>query len=162
MPRPRPAPAIAVVARGIAGTWRVAAQVAARLPDGGVVALQGGLGAGKTTFVQGLARALGIRRPVTSPTFTLVGEYQGTRLRLVHVDLYRLRAPDDLDAIGFEEYLERGALLAIEWPERAGDWIPAEAVRVALRPGADLRTRRIEVRYPAGMTPPARCRQVRR
>ena len=84
------------VARGIAATWRVARGVAERLPRGGVVALQGELGAGKTTFVQGLARALGIRRPVTSPTFTLVGEYAGTRLRLVHMDLYRLRTPDDL------------------------------------------------------------------
>lgn len=134
------------VARGIPATWRVAARVAAQLPQGGVVALQGELGAGKTTFVQGLARALGITRPVTSPTFTVVSEYAGTSLLLVHMDLYRLRTPDDLLVIGFLEYLERGALVAVEWPERAGDLMPASAVWVELSLTADPRARRIRVR----------------
>lgn len=136
------------VARGIAATWRVARDVAERLPCGGVVALQGELGAGKTTFVQGLARALGIRRPVTSPTFTLVGEYAGTSLRLVHMDLYRLRTPDDLLATGFAEYAESGALVAVEWPERAAGLLPPDAVRVRIELTGDPRVRRIAVRFP--------------
>ena len=132
--------------RSVPATWRVAAQLAAQLPDGGVVALQGELGAGKTTFVQGLARTLGIDRPITSPTFTLVGEYAGHGLPLVHMDLYRLHSPDDLLAIGFSEYLERRALVAIEWPERAGDLLPGDAIRVNIRLAPDARTRIIEVR----------------
>jgi len=133
-------------ARGVPATWRVAEQVASRLPDGGVIALQGEMGAGKTTFVQGLARALGIQRPVTSPTFTLVSEYAGGRLRLVHMDLYRLREPDDLLAIGFQDYLERGSLIAVEWPERAGDLLPPGTLWVSLTLAAHARTRHIQVR----------------
>lgn len=132
-------------ARGIPATWRVAARVAAMLPEGGVLALQGELGAGKTTFVQGLARALGIRRPVTSPTFTLVSEYTGGARPLVHMDLYRLRNPDDLLAIGFQDYLDRGSLVAIEWPERAGDLLPKDTLWVSLTLVSDPRTRRIRV-----------------
>jgi tRNA threonylcarbamoyladenosine biosynthesis protein TsaE len=132
-------------ARSVPATWRLAAQLAARLPNGGVVALQGELGAGKTTFVQGLARALGITRPVTSPTFTLVGEYPGDHLLLVHMDLYRLRSPDDLLTIGFPEYLERKALVAVEWPERAGDLLPPETIWVTITLTADARTRHIEI-----------------
>jgi tRNA threonylcarbamoyladenosine biosynthesis protein TsaE len=124
----------------------VAAQVAARLPQGGVVALQGELGAGKTTFVQGMARALGITRPVTSPTFTLVGEYPGGSMLLVHMDLFRLRSPDDLLTIGFQEYLDRRALMAVEWPERAGDLMPPGTIWVGITLTANARTRRIEVR----------------
>jgi len=132
--------------RGVRETWQVAEEVARLLPRGGVVALSGELGAGKTTFVQGLARALGIHRPVTSPTFTLVGEYEGAGTRrLVHMDLYRIRTPDDLLAIGFAEYLETGALVAIEWPERGGDLIPDDAVRVSLRATDDPDTRLIRI-----------------
>lgn len=150
-------------ARGIPATWRVAARVAAMLPAGGVVALQGELGAGKTTFVQGLARALGIRRPVTSPTFTLVSEYAGGALRLVHMDLYRLRDPDDLLAIGFHDYLGRGSLVAVEWPERAGDLLPTGTLWVTLALVSDPRTRQIRVHphrpTPSDQTPdPARTR----
>ena len=132
--------------RGVPATWRLAAQLAAQLPDGGVVALQGELGAGKTTFVQGLARALGITRPVTSPTFTLVGEDPGDRLLLVHMDLFRLRSPDDLLTIGFQEYLDRKALIAVEWPERAGDLLPQETIWVKITLTQEEKTRVIEVR----------------
>jgi len=132
--------------RSVPATWRLAAELAARLPHGGVIALQGELGAGKTTFVQGLARALGITRPATSPTFTLVGEYPGERMLLVHMDLYRLRSPDDLLTIGFQEYLERKALVAVEWPERAADLLPPETIWVNITLTANARTRRFEVR----------------
>ncbi len=141
---PCPPPRLLTV-RGIAATWRVAAQVVADLPRGGVVALQGELGAGKTTFVQGMAQALGIQRPVTSPTFTLCGEYASGRQLLVHMDLYRLRTPDDLLTIGFQEYLDRQALMAIEWPERAGDLLPPATIWVRITLTANAHTRHIRV-----------------
>ena len=96
--------------------------------------------------MQGLARALGITRPVTSPTFTLVGEYPGHQLLLVHMDLFRLRSPDDLLTIGFQEYLDRKALLAVEWPERAGDLLPPDTIWIKITLTADEQTRHIEVR----------------
>jgi len=120
----------------LSGTFALAAALADRLRPGSVIALSGDLGLGKTAFVQGLARALGIRRPVTSPTFTLVQEYPLPDGRLlVHMDLYRLAGEDALLEIGFQEYLDRGAIVAVEWPERAGGLIPADAFRVLLEPG---------------------------
>lgn len=113
---------------------RLAARLAARLVPGSVVALHGELGAGKTTFVQALAAALGVRQPVTSPTFALAAEYRLPDGGLfVHMDLFRLRAAADLEAIGFQEYLEQGAMVAIEWPERAGDLLPEHAMHVRIR-----------------------------
>lgn len=126
-------------------TWRVAAEVAALLKPGTVLALWGDLGAGKTTFVQGLGFALGVKRPVTSPTFTLSTEYATPRFKLVHMDLYRLNGPDDLLTIGFPEYLETGAVVAVEWPERAGDLIPPDAVHVRFALTDEAETRRIDV-----------------
>lgn len=147
-------------AHSVMETWQVAATVADWLPAGGVVALSGELGAGKTTFVQGLARALGVQRPVTSPTFTLVGEYRGScQRRLIHMDLFRLTNPDDLLVIGFADYLENHAVVAIEWPERAGDLIPEDAVRVELRiaKDPDVRLIRISSARPLPSGPPARA-----
>lgn len=131
--------------RSVEETWQVAAEVAKRLSPGAVVALHGDLGAGKTTFVQGLGFALGLRRPVTSPTFTLSTEYQTPAFKLVHMDLYRLSGPDDLLTIGYPEYLESGAVVAVEWPERAGDLIPADALHVRFALTDDPETRVIEV-----------------
>ena len=111
-------------------TWQVAEELAAALKPGDVVALEGDLGAGKTTFVQGLGRALGIRRPLTSPTFTISVEYKTPRFTFVHMDLYRLTGPDDLLAIGYPEYLETGAVVCVEWPDRAGNLIPPDAWHV--------------------------------
>lgn len=91
------------------------------LPAGTVVAYQGGLGAGKTAFTRGLARGLGCREPVTSPTYTIVNEYLSGRLPLFHFDMYRLRSSDDLWDIGWEDYLERGGICAVEWSENAAD-----------------------------------------
>jgi tRNA threonylcarbamoyladenosine biosynthesis protein TsaE len=141
------------IVHSLSDTWRLAADVTALLPRGGVIALSGDLGAGKTAFVQGVARALGIARPVTSPTFTLVGDYAGPGGRLVHMDLYRMTGPDDLLTIGFPDYLESGAIVAVEWPERAGDLIPPDAVQVALTLLPDRASRRIVIR-----TPPATAR----
>lgn len=126
-------------------TWRVAAEVAEQLMPGMVLALTGDLGAGKTTFMQGVAFALGIKRPITSPTFTLCQEYDTPRFKLVHMDLYRLNGPDDLLTIGFPEHLESGAVVAVEWPERGGDLIPPDALHITLTLSDDAETRTIEI-----------------
>ena len=123
----------------------MAAEVAALLKPGTVIALHGDLGAGKTAFVQGLGFALGLRRPVTSPTFTLSTEYSTPLFKLVHMALYRLTGPDDLLTIGYPEYLETGAVVAVEWPERAGDLIPPDAIHVHFALTDDPETRVITV-----------------
>jgi tRNA threonylcarbamoyladenosine biosynthesis protein TsaE len=127
---------------GVEGTWEVARRFAAELKPGDVVCLEGDLGAGKTTFTQGLAVALGAKRAVTSPTFCIVVEHPTERMLLVHMDLYRLHDEDDVLTIGWEDYLSRGAALLVEWPDRAGDLIPANAwhVRFTLGEGEDART----------------------
>lgn len=87
------------------------------LPAGTVIAYRGDLGAGKTAFTRGLARGLGIADPVTSPTYTIVNEYLSGRVPLFHFDMYRLRSADDLFDIGWDDYLERGGICAVEWSE---------------------------------------------
>jgi tRNA threonylcarbamoyladenosine biosynthesis protein TsaE len=86
--------------------------------NGWVIALSGELGAGKTQFVKGLARGLGISARVHSPTFTLVNEYGGGRLKLFHLDLYRLETPKQIASAGIEEFLQPGGISVIEWAER--------------------------------------------
>ena len=88
-----------------------------QLQPGTVLAYRGDLGAGKTAFTRGLARGLGILDPVTSPTYTIVNEYLSGRLPLFHFDMYRLRSADDLFDIGWDDYLERGGVCAVEWSE---------------------------------------------
>ena len=87
------------------------------LPAGAILAYEGDLGAGKTAFTRGLARGLGYNEPVTSPTYTIVNEYLGGRLPLFHFDMYRLRSADDLWDIGWEDYLDRNGICAVEWSE---------------------------------------------
>ncbi len=118
-------------------TWALARRFAAELKPGDVVCLEGDLGAGKTTFTQGLAAALGVKGRVTSPTFCIVQEHAAAETGaggidlLVHMDLYRLQGEDDVLAIGWEDYLARGAVLVVEWPERAGELIPPSARHIA-------------------------------
>ena len=105
-----------------------------------MVALSGDLGAGKTCFVQGAARALGVREPVTSPTFVLVHEYQGDH-RVVHLDVYRLGNLQELTDLGFEELLEPGSIAFIEWGDAVRPLLPTERLDVVLRaPGENERT----------------------
>lgn len=92
-----------------------------RLRGGEIIAYIGGLGAGKTAFTRGLARGLGISVRVTSPTYTIVNEYLGGRLPLFHFDMYRLESEDDLFDIGWEDYLLRGGVCAVEWSENVSD-----------------------------------------
>lgn len=105
------------------------------LTAGAVVAFTGDLGAGKTAFVRGMARGLGCEGRVTSPTFTIVNEYEGGRLPLFHFDLYRLGGSDELFDIGWEDYLGRGGVCAVEWSERVEDALDGDTVRVELRRG---------------------------
>ena len=99
--------------------------LASRLRIGDVVMLHGDLGAGKTTFTQGVAAGLGIDSPVQSPTFTLVREHDARHMRMYHLDLYRLDDPAELEDIGYEVYINpQDGVSLIEWPERAGDWLP--------------------------------------
>ncbi len=91
------------------------------LTPGTVIAYRGDLGAGKTAFTRGLARGLGCKELVTSPTYTIVNEYLGGRLPLFHFDMYRLESSDDLFDIGWEDYLERGGVCAVEWSENVAD-----------------------------------------
>jgi tRNA threonylcarbamoyladenosine biosynthesis protein TsaE len=104
-----------------------------------VIGLSGDLGAGKTQFVRGLARGLGVVTRVHSPTFTLVNEYGGGRLKLFHLDLYRLETPEQLQSAGIEEFLSPAGVAVIEWAERleAGGWLPA--------PGKNFISVRIEI-----------------
>lgn len=106
-------------------------QWAERLRGGGVIALFGELGAGKTTFVKGVAAALGIpEHAVSSPTFTYLHIYEGSSF-LYHFDLYRMRGPEDFFALGFDEYLACG-VVCIEWAERLGMMLPEGAIRLQL------------------------------
>ena len=130
--------------KGVEETWEVAKAFAAELKPGDIVCLEGDLGAGKTTFTQGLAASIGAKRAVTSPTFCLVVEHPTDRFLLVHMDLYRLHDADDVLTIGWEDYLARGAVLFVEWPDRAGDLIPATARHVVFTLGADEDSRVIE------------------
>ena len=91
------------------------------IKKGTVIAYRGDLGAGKTAFTRGLARGLGCTEIVTSPTYTIVNEYLGGRIPLFHFDMYRLRSSDDLWDIGWEDYLERGGICAVEWSENVED-----------------------------------------
>ena len=98
-------------------TEAIGAALGKSLTSGTVIAYQGDLGAGKTAFTRGLARGLGCMESVTSPTYTIVNEYLSGRLPLFHFDMYRLRSADDLWGIGWDDYLDRGGVCAVEWSE---------------------------------------------
>ena len=143
--------------KSVEETWELAKKLAAELRPGDVVCLEGDLGAGKTTFTQGLAAALGVPGRVTSPTFCIVQEHRASadpqpptsNLQppfLVHMDLYRLHGEDDVIAIGWEDFLAEGAILVVEWPERAGTLIPDDAKHVVFTHLDGEESRRIEFR----------------
>ena len=121
--------------RSVEETEQLGQALAEHLGPGAVVAFTGDLGAGKTAFVRGLARGLGIPDRVTSPTFTIVNEYEGGRLPLFHFDMYRLASSEELFDIGWEDYLARGGVCAVEWSENIADALEGDLVRVDLRRG---------------------------
>ena len=120
------------VSHSEAETEDLGRRLAAALGPGAVVAYRGDLGLGKTAFTRGLARGLGYQGRVTSPTFTIVNEYEGTGLPLFHFDMYRLEGPEDLFGIGWEDYLDRGGVCAVEWSERVEEALPEDAVTVTI------------------------------
>ena len=113
-------------------TEKIGAAVGKIIPAGTVLAYRGDLGAGKTAFTRGLARGLGFKEAVTSPTYTIVNEYLGGRLPLFHFDMYRLSSADDLFDIGWEDYLDRGGVCAVEWSENVREALPPDAVTVTI------------------------------
>ncbi|MBE7016782.1 MAG: tRNA (adenosine(37)-N6)-threonylcarbamoyltransferase complex ATPase subunit type 1 TsaE [Ruminococcaceae bacterium] len=117
-------------------TEQVGAEFAANLPGGSVVAFYGDLGAGKTAFVRGMARGMGIDSRVNSPTFTIVNEYIGER-ELYHFDMYRLGSADELFDIGWEDYLSRGGVCAVEWSENVSDAFEGDEITVKIEKVSD-------------------------
>ncbi len=133
-------------------TELLAARLGARLTPGTVIAYRGPLGAGKTAFTRGLARGLGVREPVTSPTYTIVNEYLTGRMPLFHFDMYRLGSVDELFDIGWEDYLDRGGVCAVEWSENVAEALDG-AVTVTIEiTGPE--TRRITVEGGLGLAAP--------
>jgi tRNA threonylcarbamoyladenosine biosynthesis protein TsaE len=117
-------------------TRRIGERIGTRLQSGAIVLLRGPLGAGKTVLAKGVASGLGIDDVVTSPTYTIVSEYEG-RLRLNHIDLYRISGEEEYVNLGLEELLYADAVSLVEWPERAGAPIPGATATVELRIRAD-------------------------
>ena len=120
--------------KSVSDTEAFGERLAPRLRPGCVLAFTGSLGMGKTALTRGLARGLGCRGRVTSPTFTIVNEYDGA-LPLFHFDLYRLASSDELYGIGWDDYLARGGVCAVEWSERAADALPPDTVTVDIARG---------------------------
>ena len=117
----------------------LAEEFARALPADTTLALHGDLGVGKTTFVQGLARGLGVTDPVTSPTFNIFTLYKGASRTLVHMDAYRLESDRQIDALMLEDFLVSPWILAVEWPEKIAAWIPANALHLDLGITTDQR-----------------------
>lgn len=126
-------------------TEALGSRLGERLKPGTVIAYTGDLGAGKTAFTRGLARGLGISGQVTSPTFTIVNEYEGGRLPLFHFDMYRLGSADELFDIGWEDYLARGGVCAVEWSENVDEALEEDTIRVDIRRGENDHQRVITI-----------------
>ena len=124
-------------------TENIGAAFAKDLKGGSVVAMYGDLGAGKTAFVRGMARGMGLDAHVSSPTFTIVNVYPGER-ELIHFDMYRLASADELFDIGWEDYLNRGAVCAVEWSENVRDAFFGDEINVTIEKISDC-SRRITI-----------------
>jgi tRNA threonylcarbamoyladenosine biosynthesis protein TsaE len=124
-------------------TEAVGVALARVLTPGAVIAYRGDLGAGKTAFTRGLARGLGVKESVTSPTYTIVNEYLSGSMPLFHFDMYRLGSEDELFDIGWEDYLERGGVCAVEWSENVWGAMEDAVIVTISRLGED--TRKIEI-----------------
>ena len=127
-----------------AETESIGVALGQRLKPGTVIAYRGDLGAGKTAFTRGLARGLGCREIVTSPTYTIVNEYLGGRIPLFHFDMYRLRSSDDLWEIGWDDYLVRGGVCGVEWRENVDDAMEDPIIITIEKTGEESRRITIE------------------
>lgn len=126
---------VSFVTKSAAETEELAAQIAKKLMPGTVIAFFGGMGMGKTAFTRGLARGLGLDSHVSSPTFAIVNDYGGNP-PLVHFDMYRVTSWEDLYTTGFYDYMDMGAILAVEWSENIENAIPENAVRITIEQGS--------------------------
>lgn len=132
-----------VTTSSAAATRKLAKKLGAILPADSTIALHGDLGSGKTTFVAGLASAWEIEGPVTSPTFNLFTIHKGSRM-LVHLDAYRLKSSEDMDALMIGEFLKSPWCIAVEWPENVAEWLPKDALHIELKDsGKGTRTIRL-------------------
>jgi tRNA threonylcarbamoyladenosine biosynthesis protein TsaE len=122
-----------IVSHGAEQTRRLGSHLGGLLKAGDLVLLEGEFGSGKTTLTQGIAHGLGINaRYVNSPTFTLINEHRGGRVRLYHIDLYRLEGDEQVATLGLDDYLEGDGVTVIEWPGEAAHWLPEEYLLVRL------------------------------
>lgn len=129
----------------VAQTERIAADLAKRLRGGECIALEGDLGAGKTQFVRGIVRGLGGEgRAVSSPTYVLLNVYDTPRMRVFHLDAYRVSGAEDFEGIGFEELLEQGGVVVVEWASRVKTLLPADCTHVRIETVSPT-SRRIEI-----------------
>ena len=145
--------------RGPGETRRLGGRLGRLLRPGDTVLLSGDLGAGKTVFVQGIARGMGFEGSVSSKSFVLMGEYQGRDCRLYHADLYRLEAPEQAEELAVDEYCAGGVLVA-EWPERAPHVVPPDRLEVRFAVTGE-RSRRLTLEA-AGERPRALLERLRR
>ena len=125
-------------------TKELGSRMAASVGKGTVISLRGSLGAGKTVFAKGFAEGLGITEAIVSPTFTLVQEYEG-RMKMYHLDLYRLSGEDEFESMGGEDFLYSDGVTLIEWSEKIEDMLPDDTVFISITINEDL-TRRIEIK----------------
>ena len=135
------------ISNSAADTKKIAAELVNTLNPGSVICMYGDLGAGKTAFVQGMAAALGIDEPVTSPTFTIVNEYYG-KMPLYHFDVYRIGSSDEMFEIGFDEYIDGDGISVIEWAELIEDILPEDRINITIlinmEKGEDYREIKVE------------------
>lgn len=124
---------VAVTTTCASQTETLGEQLAKSLFPGAVLAFTGGLGAGKTTFTRGLARGLGVTGRVTSPTYTIVNEYDQIPIPFIHFDMYRIGSSQELFELGWDDYLEQGAIIAVEWAENIKDFLPADTIWVDIQ-----------------------------
>ena len=137
-----------IIAESVEETITIGKKLGALVNSGDIVCLTGDLGTGKTHFVKGFAKGLNIEEYITSPTFTIVNEYQG-RLKLYHFDVYRVDDPDEIYAIGFDEYIFSSAVSIIEWSNLIQELIPEESIRINIVkvPEKGDNYREIEISY---------------
>ncbi len=139
------------LSRSVTETERLGEKLGKELKAGDIVALFGGMGMGKTQFVRGLARGLGVSGPVSSPTFALVHTHDG-KIPLYHFDMYRIDTWADLESTGFFDDLGSGGVCAVEWSENIENALPENAVRVTISPGETENERRVRITAPGKET----------
>ncbi len=125
-------------------TLQIGEDLGRKLKKGSVVSLRGSLGAGKTVLAKGIAKAIGIKEAIVSPTFTIVQEYDGSSMKMYHLDLYRLSGEDEFESMGGEEFLYPDGITLIEWSEKIEDMLPEDTVYISITINED-QSRNIEI-----------------